>query len=55
MNLKTILKSIRQENISTAEIIYLQEHKKEVLSTGDPLLCQWAGITEQEYLNGKLK
>lgn len=54
MDLKSILKSIRQENISTSEILYLQEHKKEVLNTGDPILCQWAGISEQEYLKGKL-
>ena len=30
-------------------------NKQEVLATNDPTLCQWAGITEEEYNNGKLE
>lgn len=49
-----IKKSIEDENISYAEISYLQSHKQEVLNTGDIELAQWAGITEEEFNNGEL-
>ena len=52
--LTEIKKSIENENISYAEISYLQCHIQEVLDTGDIRLCEWAGITEEEYNNGKL-
>ena len=53
--LTQIRKSIQAEEVDTDEIIWLQDHKHEVLATNDPMLCQWAGITEEEYNNGKLE
>lgn len=50
-----IHKSILVEEVSTDDIIWLQDHKQEVLATNDTILCQWAGITEEEYNNGKLE
>ena len=50
-----IHKSIQAEEVDTDEIIWFQDHKQEVLATNDPMLCQWAGITEEEYNNGKLE
>lgn len=49
-----IKKSIENENVSYAELAYLESHKQQVLNTGDIELCQWAGITEEEYNAGKL-
>lgn len=53
--LTQIRKSILVEEVDTDEIIWLQDHKQEVLETNDTILCQWAGITEEEYNNGKLE
>ena len=53
--LAQIRKSILAEEVDTDEIIWLQDHKQEVLETNDTILCQWAGITEEEYNNGKLE
>lgn len=39
---------------SYGELAYLQDHKQEVLDMGDITLCEQAGITEEEYNNGKL-
>ena len=50
-----IYRAIQAEEVDTDEIIWLQDHKHEVLATNDPTLCQWAGITEEEYNNGKLE
>lgn len=47
--LEQIKKSIADENISYSEIFWLQNHKKEVLEDGDITLCEWAGISEEEY------
>lgn len=52
--LQEIKKSIQNECISQGEIAYLESHKQEVLATGDIELCQWAGITEEEYNAGAL-
>ena len=52
--LKEILNSIENENVSYYELSYLQEHKQEVLDTGNARLCEWAGITEEEYNKGEL-
>ena len=52
--LTQICKSILAEEVDTDDIIWLQDHKQEVLETNDTILCQWAGITEEEYNNGKL-
>jgi hypothetical protein len=49
-----IKKSIIKECVSYEELSYLQDHKQQVLNTGDAELCQWAGITEEEYNAGKL-
>lgn len=53
--MRLIYRAIQAEEVDTDEIIWLQEHKQEVLETNDPTLCQWAGITEEEYNNGKLE
>lgn len=53
--MRSIYKAIQAEKVSTGELIWLQDHKQEVLATNDPTLCEWAGITEQEYSNGKLE
>ena len=37
-----------------ADLHFLQSHKQEVLNIGNPILCEQAGITEEEYNNGKL-
>ena len=49
--LTAILASIKDENISWGEIVYLQAHQREIkeLFPGEPLLWQWAGIDESEY------
>lgn len=52
--LNSIREEIENESISYGEIAYLQNHKQEVLETGDILLCQWADISEEEYNSGKL-
>ena len=52
--LNSIREEIEKEQVSYGEIAYLQDHKQEVLETGDVLLCQWAGISEDEYNNGEL-
>lgn len=52
--LAEIKEEIEKESVSYGEIAYLQDHKQEVLDTGDILLCQWAGISEDEYNNGIL-
>lgn len=49
-----IKKSIIKECVSYEELAYLESHKQQVLNTGDIELCQWAGITEEEYNAGKL-
>ena len=53
--MRLIYRAIQAEEVDTDEIIWLQDHKHEVLVTNDPTLCQWAGITEEEYNNGKLE
>lgn len=52
--LKEIKKAIENECVSQSEIAWLTSHKQEVLDTGDIVLCEWAGISEQEYNAGKL-
>lgn len=39
---------------SYGELAYLQDHKQAVLNYGDIHLCEQAGITEEEFNNGKL-
>lgn len=48
-NLRSIKNSIKKENVSWAELSYLQEHQKDVLRTGDIELAQWAGISESQW------
>jgi transcriptional regulator with XRE-family HTH domain len=47
-------KAIEEGNCSYSELAFLQDHKQEVLEIGDARLCEQAGITEEEYNNGKL-
>ena len=49
-----IKKSISKGCVDYEELAYLESHKQQVLNTGDVELCQWAGITEEEYNAGKL-
>ena len=53
--LKQIKRDIEHETISLSDIFYLENNKKKILETNNMLLCQWAGITEKEYSNGKLE
>lgn len=46
-----IKKAIENENVSYEEIYWLGYHQKEVLEYGDPILAQWAGISEEEWSN----
>ena len=50
-----ILQSIRNENISMGEIVFLQAHQAEIkkLFPNEPDLWQWAEIDEQEYLKAQ--
>ena len=36
------------------DLVTLQSHKQEVLDMGDIVLCEQAGITEEEYNRGEL-
>ena len=36
------------------DLVKLQSHKQEVLNMGDIVLCEQAGITEEEYNKGEL-
>ena len=47
--LKSIKKSIKNNNISYGEIAWLQNHQKEVKKSGDIELAQWADIPESEW------
>lgn len=47
--LRSIKKSIKNENVSWGELSYLEDHKKEILNSGDIELAQWAGISEDEW------
>ena len=47
-------KLIDEGHCSWGELAYLQSNKQAVLNYGDPHLCEQAGITEEEYNNGKL-
>lgn len=52
-----ILKSIKNENISMGEIVYLQAHKAEIkkLFPDVPELWECAGIDESEYWGARCK
>ena len=47
-------KLIDEGHCSWGELAYLQSNKQAVLNYGDAHLCEQAGITEEEYNNGKL-
>ena len=47
-------KAIEEGNCSYSELAFLQDHKQEVLEMGDVRLCEQAGITEEEFNNGRL-
>lgn len=47
-------KIIKLSNIKNL-IKDFKNNKKKILETNDMLLCQWAGITEQEYNSGELE
>ena len=47
-------KLIDEGHCSWGELAYLQANKQAVLNYGDAHLCEQAGITEEEYNNGKL-
>ena len=44
-----------EKGIATyTDLAILEDHKQMVLDMGDIRLCEYAGITEEEYNNGKL-
>lgn len=44
-----IKQSILDENVSSEELVYLQNHLDEVYDSDDILLAQWAGISEKDW------
>lgn len=61
MNIKNELQRIyddimAQRDISWGDCIFLQEHQDDIkkLYPDDPLLWEWSGIPETEWLGGKL-
>lgn len=50
--LKSIKKSIKNQNISYGEIFYLENHHAEIMELGDIELAQWGGISEEEWNKG---
>ena len=46
--LKDIKQHIVEECVSTEELLWLGNHKDEVLASGDLILCEWAGVSEEE-------
>ena len=50
---KEILTKIRAaidaEHVSTGEIAYLQDHHREIYKSGDIILAEWSGITEENW------
>lgn len=57
MTIKQRLNSIRAaidaESVSLGELVYLSEHKKDVMAYGDIVLAEWAGIDEAEWNNNQ--
>ena len=53
--LAAILKSIRAENISMSELVFLQTHQADIkkLFPDEPELWQWSGIDESEFLKAQ--
>lgn len=47
--LKDIKKAIINKNVSWGELVLLQDYKDEILESGDMLLAEWAGISEEEF------
>ena len=47
--LKSIKKSIKNQNISYDEIFYLENHHAEIIELDDIELGQWGGISEEEW------
>ena len=45
---------ITDDKASYEDLATLQSHKKEVLEMGDIVLCEQAGITEEEFNKGEL-
>ena len=44
-----------EESLSYMDLAWLGKHRQDVLEYGDIRLCEWAGITEEEYNNNKLE
>lgn len=45
---------ITRGTCSHEELAFLQNHKQDILNIGNPILCELAGITEEEFNKGKL-
>lgn len=54
-SLDEIMQSIIDEDISYDEIAYLNNNQQKVLEYGDIRLAEWAGISEEEWREQKLK
>lgn len=52
--LNEIKDRIEQEIVTYEDLAVLESHKQMVLNTGDVRLCEYAGITEEEFNNGRL-
>lgn len=51
--LDRIRKAIEDEAVSYSDIVYLQEHAEEIKQLGDPVLAEWAGIPEDEFMEAQ--
>lgn len=52
--IKDQLRQIREaidheEDLSYGEIVFLQEHHKEIYELGDIVLAEWSGILEEDW------
>ena len=47
--LRKIKRAILNENVSYEELVILQGYRNEILKSGDTVLAEWAGITEEDF------
>lgn len=51
--LDRIRKATAAVAVSYSDIVYLQEHAEEIKQLGDPVLAEWAGIPEDEFMEAQ--
>lgn len=43
-----------EEDLSYSELLFLQDHQKEIMEMQDIILAEWSGITEEQWNKGEL-